>query len=105
MARYQVAVAAADQLGAARRERLEQSGEGVPPLLWLALLMGGVVTVGFAYLFGMKSTAAHALVMFFLTLLIGGLLLVVYEVNYPFSGIKVGPEAFQLALDRMEQLA
>jgi len=105
VARYQVAVAAADQLGAARRERLEQSGEGVPPLLWLALLMGGVVTVGFAYLFGMKSTAAHALVMFFLTLLIGGLLLVVYEVNYPFSGIKVGPEAFQLALDRMEQLA
>jgi hypothetical protein len=66
--------------------------------------MGGVITIGFAFLFGMKSIATHALVMFSITLLIGGLLLVIYEVNAPFSGLKVGSEAFQLALDRMEQL-
>lgn len=104
VARYQVAVNAADQLGAARRERLNQAADGIPGLLWTALIMGGVITIGFAYLFGMKSTVTHALVMFSLTLLIGGLLLVIYEINFPFSGLKVGPEAFQLALDRMEQL-
>jgi hypothetical protein len=43
--------------------------------------------------------------MFSLTLLIGGLLLVVYELNFPFSGIKVGPEAFQLALERIHMLS
>jgi hypothetical protein len=105
VAQYQIAVDAADQLGAARRERLAQSAEGVPPLLWVALIMGGVITVGFAFFFGMKSTGAHALVMFSVTLLIGGLLLVIYETNYPFAGIKVGPEALQLALERMQELS
>jgi hypothetical protein len=102
--RYQEAVTAADDLGAARRERLTQAADGIPPLLWAALILGGSLTVGFALLFGMKSTRAHALVMFSLTMLIGGLLLVVYELNFPFSGIKVGPEAFQLALQRMQQV-
>jgi hypothetical protein len=106
VARYQVALDAANQLGAARRERLEQSGEGIPPLLWGALILGGVITVAFALLFGMKRTGPHALVMFSLTLLLGGLLLVVYELNYPFGGVvRVGPEAFQLALERMRQLS
>src|SRR5215469_11304998 len=100
VARYQVAVNAADQLGAARRQRLNQAAEGIPGLLWAALIMGGVITIGFAFLFGMKSIVIHALVMFSITLLIGGLLLVIYEVNGAFTGIKVGPEAFQLALDR-----
>jgi hypothetical protein len=104
VARYQMGTRAADQLGAARRQRLNQAEEGIPALLWAALITGGVITIGFAYLFGMKSTTTHALVMFSLTLLIGGLLLVAYEINYPFSGIKVGPEALRLALDRMEQL-
>ena len=104
VARYQVAVNAADQLGAARRQRLNQAAEGIPGLLWAALIMGGVITIGFAFLFGMKSIATHALVMFSITLLIGGLLLVIYEVNAPFTGLKVGSEAYQLALDRMEQL-
>jgi hypothetical protein len=105
VARYQVEVNAADELGAARRERLNQAGDGIPSLLWAALIMGGIITIGFAFLFGMKSTRTHALVMFSLTLLIGGLLLVVYEINYPFAGIKVGPEAFQLALERMQLLS
>ena len=106
VARYQVAVDAADQLGAARRERLEQAADGIPSPLWGALVMGGVITIGFAFLFGMKRTGPHALVMFSLTLLIGGLLLVIYELNFPFSGaVKVGPEAFRLALERMQQLS
>jgi hypothetical protein len=104
VARYQEAVSAADQLGAARRERLNQAGDGIPGLLWGALLLGGVITVGFAFLFGMKSVRTHALVMFSLTLLIGSLLLVIYEANFPFSGIKVGPDAFELALQRMREV-
>ncbi|HUN37105.1 MAG TPA: hypothetical protein VMU95_34335 [Trebonia sp.] len=106
VARYQVAVDAADQLGAARRERLEQSADGIPALLWGALILGGAVTIGFAFLFGMKRTGPHALVIFSLTLLIGGLLLVVYELNFPFGGVvRIGPEAFQVALERMQQLS
>jgi hypothetical protein len=104
--RYQQALDATAQLGDARRERVDQSSDGIPPLMWAALVLGAAITVGFPLFFGMKSTAAHALVMFSVTLLIGGLLLVVYELNYPFGGlVKVGPEAFILALQRLQQLS
>jgi hypothetical protein len=103
--RYQQALTASGELGNARRERVNQSAEGVPALLWVALILGGVVTIGFAYCFGMKRTIAHAVVMFGLTLLVISLLMVVYELNYPFAGIvKVNQEAFRLALVRMEAL-
>jgi uncharacterized membrane protein YgaE (UPF0421/DUF939 family) len=105
VARYHVAVDAGDQFGATRRQRLNQAAEGIPALLWAALIMGGVITVVFAFLFGMKSIVVHALVMFSITLLIAGLLLVIYELNFPFGGgLKVGPEAFRLALERMQEL-
>lgn len=104
VARYDEAVRAGDQVGSSRRQRLNQAADGIPALLWATLILGGAITVGFAFLFGMKSTVTHALVMFSLTLLIGGLLLVIYEMNFPFSGIRVGPESFELALERMRQV-
>jgi uncharacterized membrane protein len=105
VARYQEALQASAQLDDARRHRIGQAAEGIPALLWTALILGGVVTIGFPLFFGMKSTAAHALIMFSLTLLIVCLLLVIYELDYPFNGIvTVSPEAFKLALERMHQL-
>jgi Protein of unknown function (DUF4239) len=104
--RYDQALDAAAQLGDARRQRIDQSSEGIPALLWGALILGAVVTVGFAYFFGMKSTNAHAVVMFCLTLLFSSLLLVVYALNYPFGGIvTVTPEAFRLALQLAQKIS
>ncbi len=106
MARYEQALSATAQLDNARRERINQAGEGIPGALWFALLLGGVITIGFGFSFGMKSTVVHALVMFSVTLLIVSLLLVVYELDYPFTGIvRVSPEAFKLALERMHLLS
>lgn len=105
VARYEQAIEAASQLDDARRERIEQSKEGIPTLLWAALVLGGFVTVGFAFFFGMKSTTAHAIVMFSLTLIVASLLLVVRELDYPFDGlVNVSPEAFQLALELIKQI-
>jgi hypothetical protein len=105
VARYQQALDATAQWGDARRQRIDESTTGIPTLLWAALILGGVVTVGFALLFGIKSTVAHAVIMFFLTLLVAALLLVVFEFNEPFAGVvRVSPQAFQLALARMAQI-
>ena len=41
--------------------RLVQAEEGLPTVLWVVLVVGGMVVVGFAYLFGMENTVAHAL--------------------------------------------
>jgi hypothetical protein len=83
----------------ARRSRLLEVREGIPRLLWVVLVVGGMITVSFTYLFGLKSNLAHGLMVAALTLLICGILFTIGEFNYPFSGIvKIRPDAFKEAL-------
>jgi lipid-A-disaccharide synthase-like uncharacterized protein len=48
-------------LNDARRDRLVDAEEGLPALLWVVLLLGGVIVVGFTYLFGLDNTLVHTL--------------------------------------------
>jgi fumarate reductase subunit D len=83
----------------ARRTRLLEVREGIPHLLWVVLVVGGVITVSFTYLFGLKSNLAHALMVAALTLLICGILFTIGEFNNPFSGsVGIRPEAFKEVL-------
>jgi protein-S-isoprenylcysteine O-methyltransferase Ste14 len=83
----------------ARRSRLLEVREGIPSLLWVVLVVGGVITVSFTYLFGLKSNVAHALMVAALTLLICGVLFTIGEFNNPFSGpVEIQPEAFREVL-------
>jgi hypothetical protein len=84
----------------ARRSRLLEVREGIPDLLWVVLVVGGVITVCFTYLFGLKSNLAHALMVAALTLVICGILFTIGEFNNPFSGVvEIRPEAFKEVLD------
>jgi fumarate reductase subunit D len=83
----------------ARRSRLLEVREGIPRLLWVVLVLGGVITVSFTYLFGLKSNVAHALMVAALTLLICGILFTIGEFDNPFSGVvEISPDAFKEAL-------
>jgi protein-S-isoprenylcysteine O-methyltransferase Ste14 len=83
----------------ARRSRLLEVREGIPDLLWVVLLVGGVITVSFTYLFGLKSNRTHALMVAALTLLICAILFTIAEFNNPFSGpVEIQPEAFREVL-------
>jgi uncharacterized membrane protein len=83
----------------ARRSRLLEVREGIPDLLWVVLVVGGVITVSFTYLFGLKSNVAHSLMVAALTLLICGILFTIGEFNYPFSGVvEIRPDAFKEVL-------
>jgi Protein of unknown function (DUF4239) len=83
----------------ARRSRLLEAREGIPHLLWVVLVLGGVITVTFTYLFGLRSNLAHALMVAALTLLICGILFTIGEFNNPFSGlVEIQPEAFKEVL-------
>ncbi|PKV82787.1 DUF4239 domain-containing protein [Streptomyces sp. TLI_146] len=105
--RYQSALDAVGQLGDARRERVNEAATaGVPALLWAALLVGAVMTVGFVYLFEVGSLRIHAGAVCALALTVGVMLLIVYQFNHPFDGeLKIQPTAFELAMHRMEALA
>ena len=54
--RYEEILFQLHELGNARRQRLLAAEQGVPPILWVVLILGGVITVGFTYLFGLNNT-------------------------------------------------
>jgi hypothetical protein len=87
----------------ARRSRLLEVREGIPELLWVVIVGGGVITVSFTYLFGLKSNLAHALMVAALTLLICAILFTIGEFDYPFSGVvEIRPDAFREVLGSFE---
>jgi len=91
------------ELGDARGARLLQSEEGLPVILWAVLLVGGVIEVGFTYLFGLQSTTVHVLMVAALALIIGLVLFTVAALDYPFKGdVRIGPDAFEQALGRFK---
>ena len=91
------------RLADARRTRLVAAEEGLPAVLWVVLVVGGIVVVGFAYLFGMENTWAHALMVASLAGIIALVLFTIGVMDHPFSGgARIEPGAFELVLNRFE---
>ena len=100
---YQEGLNRIHDLADARRMRLVEANEGIPAILWVVLGIGGIVTVGFTYLFGLENTQVHRLMVAALAGLIALVLLTIGALEYPFSGdARIGPGAFELILDRFE---
>jgi hypothetical protein len=93
-----------NDLVAARSERLDFVEQGVPAVLWIALVVGAVVTIGFAMIFGMRSTVLHTLMTASLTALIGVLLFVAVAIDHPFAGdVAVAPTPLERVLSDFGQ--
>jgi hypothetical protein len=91
------------RLADARRMRLVAAEEGVPGVLWVVLVFGGVAAVSFTYLFGLESTWAHRLMVVTLAAVIGLVLFTIGALEHPFSGgARIGTGAFDLILERFE---
>jgi hypothetical protein len=100
---YEQGLQHVNNLSDARGERLLDAEEGLPRILWVVLIVGGVEVVGFTYLFGLESTSVHVLMVASLTLVVALVLFTVAALDYPFKGdIRIGPEAFEQVLKRFE---
>ena len=85
-----------------RELRLMESHQGVPIILWVILVGGGVLTVSFGFLFGMKAPWLHRVSIASLTVLIVLILYTIHLIEYPFtSDVRVTPTAFESVSDRM----
>jgi len=88
-----------DDLRENRALRLLEVREGLPGIVWFVLVAGGVITVAFTYLFGMRSLRLHALAVGALTVVLTLVLFTIGALEYPFGGsVRVSPEAFELVL-------
>jgi len=100
---YEEALSRIDELSDARNARLVEADEGIPTVLWGVLIVGGILAVGFTHLFGLENTLVHKLMVGVLALRISLVLFTIGVLEYPFSGgVRVGPEPFELVLERFE---
>lgn len=100
---YSQALEAVRDLDEYRALRLLDAREGIPSILWVVMVVGGVVTVASTYLFGMKSPRMHVLMVASLTAVLVLILYTIHALEYPFDGIvQVRPEAFELVLNGIE---
>ena len=105
-ASYEVALLQLDDLGAARRDRLLLGQEGLPMSMAVILIIGAVVTVGFAYLFAVDDGRLHGLMIASLAVLIALLLLLQYQLGMPFQGVSaIDPTAMELVLQEIDSEA
>ncbi|QIN84932.1 DUF4239 domain-containing protein [Rubrobacter tropicus] len=100
---YSQALTLVADLDEGRALRLLEVREGIPSLLWVVLIVGGVVTVGFTYLLGVQTERLHVVMILAYTLVLVLILYAIRALDYPFDGLaQVGPDAFEAALSRME---
>jgi Protein of unknown function (DUF4239) len=96
---YAVSLDELDELDDARGDRLLASRRGLPRLMWTTLIAGGVLTVAFAYFFGVENRIAQALMVAMLAATIALLLLLVQSLNAPFRGAsRIEPDGFERVL-------
>ncbi len=100
---YEQALERVHGVADARRDRLLDAREGIPAILWVVLIVGGVITVGFTYLFGLENTTVHLLMVAALAMTLSLTLFTVAALDYPFSGdVRIHPTAFEQVLGRFE---
>jgi hypothetical protein len=103
-ARYNETLEQLHSLGDGRRERLLAADGGLPIILWVVLIGGGVITIAFTYLFGLENTVVHTLMVASLALIISLSLFSVAALDHPFKGdVRIHPDAFEQVLERFHK--
>lgn len=96
---YSESLSELDELEANRELRLLSVNEGIPYIVWVVLVAGGVLTVAFTYLFGIEPAWLHAVAVAGLAVMVSLVLHVIGVLDYPFnSGVQVQPDAFDQVL-------
>ncbi|OLR89426.1 bestrophin-like domain [Actinokineospora bangkokensis] len=87
----------------ARTERLNAAGgDGVTDVVWFALVLGSVMTVALALLFGGPQPLTHIVIVSVLAGILSLLLFATYQLQNPYAGgAKVDPTAFESVLARL----
>jgi hypothetical protein len=83
---YAEALKRLNNLAEYRRLRIFAGNNTVPPVVWLVLLVGSVISISYTYFFGMKNIRAQYLIAGSLTVTITMILYLIYVLDHPFTG-------------------
>lgn len=85
-ARYSQALSRVREVSDARRTRIGDAKTGVPPILWAALGLAGLLVVSVPVAIGAPKRWVHALLAFFAAAVVSFMLFLIWEFNNPFGG-------------------
>jgi hypothetical protein len=92
-------------VGDLRTRRLLACRSAVPGVLWGLLVGGGVITIGFSYLFGTRNLWAQVLMTAAAAGTLAFFLFLILATDLPFTGgLKLTPDAFQLVIKHTGEL-
>jgi hypothetical protein len=111
VARYQPQIAAQqalqqDALGListfadARRNRLFANDQGIPLFFWVGNVILAAITVGFCFIFRVRSAGIHLVMTLALTTVIATIFVLIALFDYPFRGDSQIPPTIFIALQR-----
>ncbi|HEY7002207.1 MAG TPA: DUF4239 domain-containing protein [Candidatus Udaeobacter sp.] len=83
---YAEALKRLNNLAEYRRLRIFAGNDTVPPVVWLVLLVGSLISISYTYFFGMKNIRAQYLIAASLTVTITMILFLIYVLDHPFTG-------------------
>jgi hypothetical protein len=88
----------------AREHRMTSVDAAVPTIVWIVLLVGGALTIGYTYLYGVRSQAVQVALTVVLAALIGLVVSIIVALDHPFTGdAAVSPEAFEAVRGDMDR--
>jgi hypothetical protein len=84
-----------EELLDARRERLYLGEQGVSAVTWSIIILGGMITIGFAAFFRMGSARAHLLLTSLAAAMFGLMLFLLLAMDHPLWGrVSIDPGPF-----------
>jgi hypothetical protein len=86
-----------------RQQRLNDASTGVSAVIWFALAIGSLLSLGLPLLFGGPKIRAHIVIVSTLAATLAVLLFAIYQLQNPFAGgASIGPDALRSALGRLQ---
>lgn len=101
-ANYATSLGQLETIEDSRRTRFELGERTLPQAMVVVLVLGGIVTVAFSYLFRIDDRWLHAVMTASLAVLVALLLLLEYDLETPFDGVDaIPPTSMQLVLSTL----
>jgi Protein of unknown function (DUF4239) len=92
-------------VAADRNRRTLEASEGLPVVLWIGLLIGGLIVVGMTFALHTAQTWPHVLFAVLIATLIGTLLFITLVLHRPFEGpLALSPDSFEHTLSVFESV-
>lgn len=99
------ALTAFNKLIETRRSRLAAINTGIPPVFWITMIAGTLVTIFISYFFHVSSRQLHLLLVAIFGGFVGCVLFLVAAVDNPFRGqVSISSEAYEQLFSSLDSL-